>query len=168
MTRPSPAPDTGATAPTTAGGTVLLVCSSGGHLAQLLALEPWWSRHSRLWVTFRTPDAESLLAAERTTWAHHPTTRNVPNLLRNTLLALRTMRRERPGLVVTTGAGVALPFFIVARLTKVPTAYIEVYDRIDLPTLTARLCRPFTTLFLAQWEEQRRFYPEAVVVGNLL
>lgn len=167
VTRPSPAADAGAKAPA-ADRTVLLVCSSGGHLAQLLALEPWWSRHARLWVTFRTPDAESLLVDERTAWAHHPTTRSVPNLLRNTALALRTMRRERPGLVITTGAGVALPFFIIAKLTKVPTAYIEVYDRIDLPTLTARLCRPFTTLFLAQWEEQRRFYPEAVVVGNLL
>ncbi len=149
-------------------GEVLLVCSSGGHLAQLVALEPWWRSRPRLWVTFRTPDAESLLAGENVVWAHHPTTRNVPNLLRNTALAARILSHRRPALILTTGAGVALPFFVLARLKRVPTAYIEVYDRIDLPTLTARLCRPFTTLFLAQWDEQRRFYPEAVVVGNLL
>ncbi len=149
-------------------GEVLLVCSSGGHLAQLIALEPWWRSRPRSWVTFRTPDAESLLVGEDVVWAHYPTTRNVPNLLRNTVLAARVLHRRRPALVVTTGAGVALPFFVLARLRGVPTAYIEVYDRIDLPTLTARLCRPFTTLFLAQWEEQRRFYPNAVVVGNLL
>ncbi len=162
-TRSSPVPgvDLGA-------GEVLLVCSSGGHLAQLVALEPWWRSRPRLWVTFPTPDAESLLAGEDVVWAHHPTTRNVPNLLRNTVLAARILRRRRPALVLTTGAGVALPFFVLARLKGVPTAYIEVYDRIDLPTLTARLCRPFTTLFLVQWDEQRRLYPEAVVVGNLL
>lgn len=146
----------------------LLVCSSGGHLAQLLALEPWWRSRERTWVTFDTPDAVSLLQGENVTWAHHPTTRNALNLLRNTALSLRLLRRVRPSVVISTGAGVAVPFFILALLTRIPTVYIEVYDRIDSPTLTAKLCRPFTSLFLVQWEEQRRFCPEAVVVGNLL
>lgn len=147
---------------------VLLVASNGGHLAQLCALRPWWEGRERAWVTFRTPDAESALAGERVHWAYHPTTRNVGNLLRNTGLASRTLRAERPGVVVTTGAGVALPFFALGRLRRVPTVYIEVYDRIDTPTLTARLCRPFTRLSLAQWEEQRAFMPTAITVGPLL
>jgi UDP-N-acetylglucosamine:LPS N-acetylglucosamine transferase len=147
---------------------VFLVCSSGGHLAQLHALQPWWGARQRTWVTFATPDARSVLAGEDVRWAHHPTTRNVPNLLRNLALAVRLVTRERPDLVVSTGAGVALPFFVAARAAGIPTAYIEVYDRLDTPTLTARLCRPFTTLFCAQWEEQRRFYPEARLIGCLL
>lgn len=146
----------------------LLVGSSGGHLAQLFALRPWWAGQDRTWVTFRTPDAESLLEGERTVWAYHPTTRNVPNLIRNTLLAVRLLRRSRPDVVISTGAAVAFPFFVLARLMRIPTVYIEVYDRIDTPTLTARLCRPFSTLFLVQWEEQRRFARDAVVVGHLL
>ena len=147
---------------------VLLVASSGGHLAQLCALRPWWEGRERAWVTFRTPDAESALEGERVHWAHHPTTRNVGNLLRNTGLASRVLRAERPKAVVTTGAGVALPFFVLGRLRRVPTVYIEVYDRIDTPTLTARLCRPFTRLSLAQWEEQRAFMPTSITVGPLL
>jgi UDP-N-acetylglucosamine:LPS N-acetylglucosamine transferase len=148
----------------------LLVCSSGGHLAQLLALRPWYTTRARSWITFDTPHARSLLAGEDTVWAYHPTTRNIPNLIRNTGLALRTLlpRRTRPAVVITTGAGVAFPFFVLARLVRVPTVYIEVYDRIDMPTLTARLCRPFTSLFLVQWKEQQEMYPEAVVVGHLL
>ena len=31
---------------------VMLVCSSGGHLAQLHRLRPWWEQHDRMWVTF--------------------------------------------------------------------------------------------------------------------
>jgi len=69
--------------------------------------------------------------------------------------------------VVSDGAGVAFPFFIVARVMRVPTVYLEVYDRIDSPTLTGKLCRPFTSLFVVQWEEQRRFYPDARVIGGL-
>lgn len=147
---------------------VLLVGSSGGHLAQLVALAPWWRGRHRHWVTFRTPDAVGQLAEEVVTWAHHPTTRNIPNLLRNTAQAVGVLRRERPHVVVTTGAGVALPYFVLAKLVGVRTVYIEVYDRMDSRTLTARLCRPFTDLFCVQWEEQRRLYPGAVVVGPLL
>jgi hypothetical protein len=151
------------------GQTLLLVGSSGGHLAQLLALESWYRGRSRCWVTFRTPDAESLLAGEDdVVWAHHPTTRNVRNLLRNAGLAWRVLRRRDVSAVVTTGAGVALPFVALARLRRIPTVYIEVYDRIDSATLTARLCRPFLSAMLVQWEEQRSMYPEATVVGNLL
>jgi UDP-N-acetylglucosamine:LPS N-acetylglucosamine transferase len=147
---------------------VLLVGSSGGHLSQLMSLQPWWRSRSRHWVTFDTPDATSLLAGEKVTWAHHPTTRNIPNLLRNTILAAGVLRRFRPDVVVSTGAGVALPFFVLARALRIPTVYIEVYDRIDLSTLTGRLCAPFTSLFLVQWEEQLRVYPKAVLVGTLL
>jgi len=150
------------------GTHVLLVGSTGGHLTQLLALKPWWERHERSWVTFKSRHAESLLAGERIAWAYHPTTRNIPNLIRNTWLAWRLLRRDRPDVIVSTGAGVAFPFFLLGRLWRIPTVFIEVYDRIDSPTLTGRLVRPLASLFLVQWEEQRRFFPNAVVVGSLL
>ncbi|MCB0964233.1 MAG: hypothetical protein KDA98_13200, partial [Acidimicrobiales bacterium] len=95
---------------------VLLVGSAGGHLAQLVRLAPWWRALERSWVTFDKPDARSLLADEEVTWAHHPTTRNIPNLVRNARLAVGHLRRLRPDLVVSTGAAVAVPYFVVARL----------------------------------------------------
>ncbi|MCU1353568.1 MAG: Oligosaccharide biosynthesis protein Alg14 like protein [Acidimicrobiales bacterium] len=147
---------------------VLLVCSSGGHLAQLERLRPWWTQDDRTWVTFRKPDATSLLEGERTIWAHHPTTRNVRNLVRNLALAVRVMRRERPSVVVSSGAGVAVAYFVIARAMRIPTVYIEVYDRIDSATLTGRLCRPLASLFCVQWPEQARFYKGSVVIGPLL
>jgi UDP-N-acetylglucosamine:LPS N-acetylglucosamine transferase len=147
---------------------ILLVCSSGGHLAQLDALRPWWSRRDRIWVTFDTEHSRSVLAGEDVVPAFHPTTRNVANLLRNALLAWRVIRERRPSMVVSTGAGVAFPFFVVARLFAVPTVFVEVYDRLDSRTLTGRLCGPFTDLFLVQWEEQLGSYPEARLIGQLL
>lgn len=146
----------------------LLVGSSGGHLAQLLALQPWWSDWGRTWVTFDTADATSRLQGEHAIWAHHPTTRNIPNLVRNFVLALRVVRRQRPDIVVSTGAAVAVPFFLVAWFLRIPTIFIEVYDRIDSKTLTGRLCRPFTTVYCVQWEEQLTLYPDARVIGLLL
>ncbi len=147
------------------GVRVLLVGSSGGHLAQLLCLRPWWGQHDRHWVTFRTEDAMSKLADEAVTWAHHPTTRNLPNLVRNTGLARAVLRRERPDVIISTGAGVAVPFFWLGRRYGAASVYLEVYDRVDSRTLTGRLCRPSTDLFLVQWPEQRRLYPSSVLLG---
>lgn len=147
---------------------VLLVCSSGGHLAQLLALQPWLDGKRAQWVTFPTPDARSLLAGCDVVDAHHPTTRNVLNLARNALLALRLLARDRPDVIVSSGAGVALPFFVLGRLLGIPTVFIEVYDRLDSTTLTGRLCRPFASRMLVQWDEQQRLYPGSTVVGTLL
>lgn len=147
---------------------VMLVSSAGGHLLQLYRLKPWWEQHDRTWVTFRMPDSLSLLADEQVAWAHHPTTRNIPNLVRNLLLAWRLVRTRRPDVVVSSGAGVAFPFFLAAKVFRAKTIYIEVYDRIDLPTLTGRLCYPLSNLFLLQWEQQRRFYPKGQVIGRLL
>jgi len=148
---------------------VLLVCSSGGHLAHLTSLEPWWGRHERHWVTFETVDATTKLVGEKVTYAYAPTTRNLVNLVRNSFLAVRVLRRERPDVIVTTGAGSAVPFFWLRRLAgpQVRTVYLEVIDRVDSPTLTGRLCRPVTDLFCVQWREQLRWYPEALLVGKV-
>jgi UDP-N-acetylglucosamine:LPS N-acetylglucosamine transferase len=147
---------------------IMFVASNGGHLGQLMALQDWWSARDRSWVCIDKPDARSQLNGERTVWAHWPTTRNVPNLVKNFFLAIGTLRRERPDVLVSTGAAVAYPFFIVARLMRIPTVYIEVYDRLDSRTLTGRLCRPVSTRFLVQWPRQQELYRESVVVGPLL
>ncbi|MCH1865870.1 UDP-N-acetylglucosamine transferase subunit ALG14 [Nocardioides sp. CFH 31398] len=150
------------------GGPVLLVSTQGGHLAQLLALRPWWADRDRLWVCPDTADVRDKLADERVVTSYSPTTRHVPNLLRNLRLALRVLRAERPSLVLSTGAGVAVPFFVLAWLMRVPTVFIEVYDRIDSATMTGRLVGPFTTRRIAQWDSQLDVYPDARLVGPLL
>jgi beta-1,4-N-acetylglucosaminyltransferase len=147
---------------------ILLVGSSGGHLAQLYRLKPWWRSQERMWVTFHLQDAISLLRDEQVVWGHHPTTRNIPNLIRNAGVAWRVLRRFRPDVVVSTGAGIALPFFVLAGFFGAHTVYIEVFDRIDSPTLTGRLCYPWSDLFLLQWDEQQRFYPDGEVIGAII
>lgn len=158
----TPAADAGPTGP------VLLVSSQGGHLAHLLALRSWWEDRDRLWVCPDTPDVVDRLEGERVVSSFSPTTRHLPNLVRNAVLAVRVLRRERPSIVVSAGAGVAVPFFVAARVLDIPTVFIEVYDRFDSATMTGRLCGPFTTRRIVQWQSQLDFYPDARLVGPLL
>lgn len=149
------------------GPTVVLVCSSGGHLLLLHQLEAWWRRYPHVWVTFDTADGRSLLRDERVTWAHHPTTRNVKNLVRNLLVAWRVLRSVRPEVVVSTGAGVAVPFFLVAKMLGIRTVFIEALERIESRSLSGRICYPLSDVFVLQWEAQRRLYPRGHVIGSL-
>ena len=147
---------------------MLFVSSAGGHLAQLLQLEPWYRSHHVRWVTFELPDAVGLLDDEQVVWAHHPTTRNFKNLVRNSVLAIRELRRTRPDVIVSSGAAIAVPFFWIGKLFGAKTVYVEVIDRIDTRTLTARLVSPVTDLFLAQDETQIELFPGSHLIGTLL
>lgn len=132
---------------------LLLVCSSGGHLLQLLQLRGAWEDFPRLWITFDKPDARSLLRDERVLTAHSPTNRNLLNLLRNLRLAVRVIRAERPAAIVTTGAGVAVPFAWVGRALGVPVVYVESLTRVDSPSLSGRLVAPVASRLYVQWPE---------------
>lgn len=147
---------------------IAIVCSTGGHLFQLYILKDWWKKYERFWVTFRKEDALSMLKEEKKYWAYYPTTRNLWNLIRNTILAWRILRKEKPDIIVSTGAGVAVPFFWLGKLFGAKTIFIEVYDRIDSPTLTGKLVYPVTNRFLLQWESQKKFYPKGIVIGEML
>jgi Oligosaccharide biosynthesis protein Alg14 like len=147
---------------------VVMVGSAGGHLAQLLQLTAWYAEHDCLWVTFKLPDAVSLLRNERTVWGFHPTTRNVPNLFRNLRLAWQVIRDHRPDVIVSSGAAIAVPFFWLGKIFGAKTVYLEVIDRIDTRTLTARLCSPLTDLVIAQDASQQKLFPGSHVIGRLL
>ena len=88
--------------------------------------------------------------------------------MRNTLLALRVLQHERPDMILSTGAAVAVPFFYVGQLVGATTVFIEVFDRIEGATLTGWLIKPVADHILVQWPEQLRFYRSAELVGPLL
>jgi UDP-N-acetylglucosamine:LPS N-acetylglucosamine transferase len=146
---------------------VLLVCSTGGHLLQLAALREAWAGRSRAWVTFDKSDARSLLRGERVHFAYGPTNRNVPNLLRNLVLARRLVGSLRPKVVVTTGAGVAVPFAWIARLRGAKVVYVESFTRIDGPSLSCRMIAPVAARIYAQWPELEASYGRARFRGNV-
>jgi beta-1,4-N-acetylglucosaminyltransferase len=148
-------------------GPCLLVASSGGHLLQLVQLRDQWPTQRRHWVTFDKPDARSLLRGEEVTWAHHPTNRSLPNLLRNLVLAFRLIARLRPSAIVTTGAGVAVPFCYVGRVFGARIVYIESFSRIHEPSLTGRLVHPVADRFFVQWPELLTRYRRAEFRGAL-
>lgn len=146
---------------------ICLVGSSGGHLTHLTLLKDFWSKYDRFWVTFDKADARSALKGEILYPCYYPTNRNLKNLIKNTLLAFKVLRKERPDLIISTGAAVAVPFFYLGKLFGAKTIYIEVFDRIDAPTVTGKLVYPVTDKFIVQWEEMKKVYPKSNNLGGI-
>lgn len=147
---------------------ILLVCSSGGHFKGMQGLSEYWQTiPQRAWITFKTGTTQAELSDEKTFWAYSPTNRNIPNFIRNLYLAIDVLRKARPQLVMSTGAGVAAPFLLAAKyLFKSKVIFIESKTRIRDLSLSAKLLRSCKALDLlvVRSEDIVRLYPEAVYI----
>ena len=146
---------------------VCLVGSSGGHLTHLYMLKPFWKDKNRFWVTFNKEDAKSLLEGEKVYPCYFPTNRSIKALIKNTKIAWNVLHKEKPDLIISCGAAVAVPFFYIGKMMGAKLVYIEVFDRIDKPTMTGKMVYPIVDKFVVQWEEQKQVYPKAVNLGSI-
>jgi len=145
---------------------VLLVCSAGGHFHTMQELKPFWSNHERVWVTFPTKTTKTALETERVYWAWSPTNRNLLNLIRNFFLAWKVVFQEHPHLVISTGAGVALPFLIAAKILGSRTIFVELFTRVQQLSLSARLALPFLDSIYIHWPQLQARYPKAELIAS--
>lgn len=146
---------------------VCLVGSSGGHLTHLYMLKPFWKDKERFWVTFDKEDARSLLKDEKMYPCYYPTNRSLKALAINTRLAWKVLRDEKPDLIISSGAAVAVPFFYLGKIFGAKTVYIEVFDRIDKATVTGKMVYPIADRFIVEWEEMKTVYPKAINLGSI-
>ena len=146
---------------------VCLVGSSGGHLTHLYMLKPFWHNKDRFWATFDKEDARSLLKGEKTYPVYYPSNRSIKALFINTYRAIRILHKEKPDLIISSGAAPAIPFFWIGKMMGAKTVYIEVFDRINASTIAGKLCYPVADRFIVQWEDMKKVYPKAINLGSI-
>jgi len=154
--------------PTAVAGRALLVCSPGGHLVQMLSLEPAWRKLETTWVTLPGTDVEHLLAGQDVVLGRGPTNRSLKNLIRNFRIAWRTVRDRRPDVILSTGAALAVPFFLIGRLHGCRCVYVESFTRVEGLSRSGRMVYPLANSFFVQWPSLTERFPKAVYVGSVL
>ncbi len=145
-----------------------IITSKGGHLYQMYRLKPWWSAYDRFWVTFSGEDATSLLNHERIYFGYYPETRHIINAMKHIVLAWNILRKEKPTVLISSGAGIAPPFFLLAKFMGIKTIFIEVFDLVKHPSLTGKMLAPLVDHMLIQHKSQKKFYPNATYKGAIL
>ncbi|MFD5213474.1 glycosyltransferase [Microbacterium sp. NPDC058345] len=131
-------------------GSVGFVASPGGHVDEAFEIaERFAPRADRFWVTARTPQTESLLAAETVVWVPEVKSRQGLKAARSLAGAVRIMRQTRPRSVVSTGAALTVPYMLAARALRIPLTYVESATRLTSPSQTGRIIErvPGTRLF---------------------
>lgn len=129
--------------------TICLTCSHGGHLNEMLQLTAAFEGHEVFYycydadTTRRLPDVYLVPNMAR----------NPVELVKNLWRAWRLFRKRRPDLIVSTGAEIAIPLFIVGKLMGCRLLYIECGAQVATPSGTGRIVSRFADAFLVQWPE---------------
>ncbi|GGI79630.1 UDP-N-acetylglucosamine--LPS N-acetylglucosamine transferase [Polymorphobacter multimanifer] len=145
---------------------ICIVSSCGGHLTEVRALMPAYAAHAHFYVL----NDKALLPPDmvgRTDFIVH--SERDWRFFVNLWEAFRILRRERPDVILSTGAGPAVPFALVGRaLFGCRILFVESITRISAPSMTGKLMYRLAHDFFYQWESLGRFFPRGRLGGPLL
>ena len=155
---------------------ICLAASGGGHVRQLLDLQPAWSRYDHFFITEDTALGQTLSASHRTYFVPHfawgqaklgAPVRMIGRAVASLFRSARTILRERPELVITTGAGAVIFAVLWARLFGARIVVIESFARVERPSLFGRLAAPLAHDLIVQSAQLAATYPRAKVFDPL-
>lgn len=130
---------------------IALICEHGGHLTEMLLLMESFSDHTIFFITNTSARTEKI-PYKKYLIGH--VRRNPLKILVAVHTIGRILRQERPDIVISTGAEIAVPAFIAAKvLCGITTIYIESWARITSPSQSGRIVYPLSDIFLVQWPQ---------------
>lgn len=145
---------------------ICCICSHGGHLHELTEAVKG-VEGDLYWVTYKTKHTASELADRKHYFVIDPHT-SKPMFIVNAFQSIWHLLRERPDVVISTGAGIAIPTMIIAKyLLRSKIIYVESAACVVKPSKTGGFIYKYADLFLIQWEDLKKYYPKAAYTGVL-
>ena len=153
---------------------VLFIASTGGHLNELLQLSPCFKNYDYLLITEKTKSNMGLLKKypNRVKFIIPGTYTTLKakivypfKLLANCFKSLWYFIKFRPDVVVSTGSHNAGPMCLIAHLFGKKVIFIETFANSNSPTRCGKLVYKFADIFIVQWENMLKFYPNAIYGG---
>lgn len=154
---------------------VMFIASEGGHLAQLLQLKPLFPLYDSYLVTEKDEATVDLIGRYHDL-AHVfylPPVRKT-NFIKYNFQRLRLLfssiflyLKIRPDFVVSTGSITGVFMCYLAHLFHKKVIYFETFASIKKPSHAGKLVYKFADRFYVQWEEMKKFYPNAIFIGSL-
>ena len=75
---------------------------------------------------------------------------------------------EKPDLLISCGAGIAPPVFLVGKILGCKLIFIEPYDFIAYPSLSGKMVSLLVDKLLIQNHQQKKFFKKAEFWGSTL
>lgn len=146
---------------------VCLISSSGGHFEQLLMLEKLSDEFDSFIVTEKT---EYNSFENDFYYLHQVNRKEIRSyfyFLLNCLISIKIYFKEKPDIIISTGALAVIPMFIIGKIARKKLVFIESFSKSNSPTLTGKLIYKFADLFIVQWESMKEIYPDALFLGSI-
>jgi beta-1,4-N-acetylglucosaminyltransferase len=132
---------------------ICLVCSHGGHFTETLQILEAFSEHQIFFATYHSAREAEVLDLAPESYFTENIGLSMWRMMKAFPWADSILRKEKPQVVISLGAEIALPFFYCAWLRGIKTIFIESWCRVDSLSLTAKLVYPIADEFWVQWPQ---------------
>lgn len=148
---------------------ICFAASSGGHLQEIAFLKGLMEKYPSFLITEKVDYKNDNI---------HPNVYYIKQINRkeksfpvlfvlNIINSFVIFLKEKPNVVITTGALSTVPICLIVKLFGGKLIYIESYAKINSVSMTGKLLYPFADRFYVQWESMLEHYPKAIYVGGL-
>ena len=150
---------------------VLFIASTGGHLNELMQLEPMFKNYNYHIITEKTKSTISfkekyphkvnfLVYGTKDKKLIYPF-KFIYNCFKSLILYIKI----RPKYIVTTGTHTSVPICYLGKIFGTKIIFIETFANTKTKTLSGRMIYPIANLFIVQWESMLKLYPKAIYGG---
>lgn len=146
---------------------ICFICSGGGHFEQIKQLNTVREKYEWFYVLTKTKITEEVKGKKYLITFLGRT--NKINYFVNIIIwfieEFFVFLKERPDVIITTGAADTIPMCLIAKRFKKKIIFIETFARRTEPSKTGKFLYKYADVFIVQWKELLEFYPKAIYGG---
>lgn len=147
---------------------ICLAASAGGHISQLLKLAESWNGYETFCVT-TTEVVRDKLSKLGGVYVVGECNRQHPvRVIKVLLRCIRIVFRERPDVVISTGAAAGCMLCLLSKMLGAKIIWIDSITNVERISLSGRMVRCVADLFLVQWPELAGRYKKVEYVGAVV
>lgn len=146
---------------------IVLIGNSGGHFEQLKQLKGLEKKYEIFYVTNKNISNQSSKLIDYFIRSPHGKNKieTMIGYIENSIEALFILFKVRPNIIISTGAGIAVPIIMLGKLLKVKTIFIESFARVDRLSRTGEFVYKYCDTFIVQHRKLCDEFPKAIYGG---
>ncbi|PZU57358.1 MAG: UDP-N-acetylglucosamine--LPS N-acetylglucosamine transferase [Sphingobium sp.] len=146
---------------------LIAIASAGGHWVQLRRLSPAFEPYDTQYIT-TLPGAEAPSGTRPVKWIADASRSEPFRLLKSALQMAFIILRFRPDVLITTGAAPGYMALQIGKLLGARTIWIDSIANADHLSMSGRLARRCSDLWLTQWEHLTELHPGLQFYGKVI
>jgi UDP-N-acetylglucosamine:LPS N-acetylglucosamine transferase len=147
---------------------ICLAASAGGHLNQMLFLQPAWQGYDAVFVSTGQMVREKLESIGKTYIVGECNREHPFKTVGVLLKCFKIIVAEKPDVVLSTGAAVGFLMCFWGKLSGAKVIWVDSIANAEKMSMSGRMIRPFADLILSQWPDVASKYSKVEYAGEVI